>query len=99
VSRDRTGLVIGPPLEVDGPGRGEVDGWLSDGENPGGGLVQRLHISLWLLRKKERKFIGTLFQCCGSGSESGSTCFLGLLDPDPSVRGMDLDPSITKQKQ
>ena len=29
--------------------------------------------------------------------------FLGLLDPDPSVRGMDpdpdLDPSITKQKK
>jgi hypothetical protein len=27
--------------------------------------------------------------------------FMGLLDPDPSVRGMvpDLDPSITKQKK
>ncbi len=50
-----SGLIIGP-LEVDGPGRGEVDAWLSDGENPGGRLVQRLHISLWLLGKKENKF-------------------------------------------
>ncbi len=35
-----------------------------------------------------------LNQCCGSGSESGSTCFLGLPDPDPDplVRGMDPDP-------
>ncbi len=34
-------------------------------------------------------------KCCGSGS----TCFLGLLDPDPDplVRGMDPDPSIIKQ--
>jgi hypothetical protein len=33
------------------------------------------------------------FQCYGSGSESvGSECFLGLLDLDPLVRGMDPDP-------
>ncbi len=34
-------------------------------------------------------------QCSGSESGStGSTCFLGLLDPDPDplVRGMDPDP-------
>jgi hypothetical protein len=41
-------------------------------------------------------------QCCGSGS-TGSIFFMGLLDPDPSVRSMDpdpdLDPSITKQKK
>ncbi len=49
-------------------------------------------------------------QCCGSGSESGSTCFLGLQDPDPDplVRCMDPDadpaldpdpdPSIIMQK-
>jgi hypothetical protein len=35
------------------------------------------------------------FQQC-----SGSTCFLGLPDPDPLVRGMnsDLDPSINQQR-
>jgi hypothetical protein len=34
------------------------------------------------------------FQCYGSGSESvGSECFLGLLDLDPLVRGMDPDPA------
>ncbi len=27
-----------------------------------------------------------------------SRMFLGLLDPDPLVRGMDPDPSIIKQK-
>jgi hypothetical protein len=40
-------------------------------------------------------------QCCGSESGSvGSTCFVGLLDPDldPLVKGMDPDPSIIKQK-
>ncbi len=30
-------------------------------------------------------------QFCGSGS-LGSVCVLGLLDPDPLVRGMDPDP-------
>jgi hypothetical protein len=41
-----------------------------------------------------------LEQCCGSGS-TRIHMFLGLLDPDPSVRDMDpdLDPSITKQKR
>jgi hypothetical protein len=38
----------------------------------------------------------TVNQCCGSGSESGSGStgymFLGLLDQDPLVRGMDPDP-------
>ncbi len=44
------------------------------------------------------------FQCYGSGSESesvGSECFLGLLDLDPLVRGMDPDPATNpsiKQK-
>ncbi len=50
--------------------------------------------------KKREKQVG-FHQCCGSGY-----MFLGLLDPDPLVRGMDpdldpapdLDPSITKQK-
>jgi hypothetical protein len=40
------------------------------------------------------------FQCCGSGSVE--SVFLGLLDPDPFVRGMDPDlapdPSIIQQK-
>jgi hypothetical protein len=33
-------------------------------------------------------------QCCRSGS-TGSTCFLSHRDPDPLVRGMDLDPDPT----
>jgi hypothetical protein len=37
---------------------------------------------------------GTLtnIRCCGSGSGSTGSPFLGLPDPDPLVRGMDPDP-------
>jgi hypothetical protein len=41
---------------------------------------------MWILRIQIR--ITALNQCSGAGS-TGSTCFLGLPDPDPQVRGMD----------
>jgi hypothetical protein len=36
--------------------------------------------------------------CCGPGRIRRIRMFLGLLDPDPLVRGMDPDPSIIMQK-
>jgi hypothetical protein len=46
---------------------------------------------------RRHKLVKDRAQCCGYGSV-GSVCFLGLLYPDPLVRGTDPDPSIIKQK-
>jgi hypothetical protein len=55
-------------------------------------LLQRPNLGK-VRKDDQREYAGN--QCCGSGSESGSgsTMFLGLLDPDP-----DRDPSIIMQK-
>jgi hypothetical protein len=45
-------------------------------------------------RWTRQMFSLNFMQCCGSGS----VCFLGILDPDPLVRGTDPDPSVIKQK-
>jgi hypothetical protein len=58
-------------------------------------------VTFILLYFCEKKCYGTCYfrqslsQCSGSESRStGSTCFFGLPDPDPLVRGMDPDPAL-----
>jgi hypothetical protein len=49
---------------------------------------------------RHRIVLSFKFASCnqGCGSDHRIHMFLGLLDPDPLVRGMDPDPSIIKQK-
>ncbi len=61
---------------------------------------------LYLLNNFTAVVHGSILRpCCGTGTlkqvsgSIGSTCFLGLLDPDPIVRGMDPDPSLSIIKQ
>ncbi len=57
-------------------------------------LAQRWTRSLLILVIVNQSEYTQGMQCCGSGS----VCVLGLLDPDPFVRGTDPDPFIIKQK-